>query len=275
MKLTIAMAVYDDYDGLFFTVQSLRMHHPICMTDDVEFLVMDTNPDSAHGKAVESLCRSIPNCRYLTVSNNGGWSKYKAFDHSKGDVVMVLDCHVLLHSGAIEAVLAYFECRDTPDMLQGPCVFDCLKAYGTHFEPQWRDHDFGIWATNSEACEKGDPFEIPMMGMGCFAIRRSDWQGISDRFKGFGSEEWYMAEKVRSWGGGVMCHPDFRWTHRWGRPNGVPYPFSLEDKIYNYAVGWSEIYGSGSEKLMEMENHFATQIDRNRATNIMLSAIHL
>ena len=39
-KLTIGMATYDDYDGVFFTIQSLRMHHRICNTDAVQFVVM-------------------------------------------------------------------------------------------------------------------------------------------------------------------------------------------------------------------------------------------
>jgi hypothetical protein len=27
--LTIGMATYDDYDGVYFTLQSLRMYHPV------------------------------------------------------------------------------------------------------------------------------------------------------------------------------------------------------------------------------------------------------
>ncbi len=268
MRLTVAMATFDDYDGVFMTIQSLKMHHPVCMTDEVEFLVMDANPNSAHGKAVASFCKSA-GVRYMPVQNNGGWVKYKALDHGRGDVVMVMDCHVLLHSGAVDAVLAYFDRHPNGDMLQGPCVFDCLKAYGTHFDPVWRDHDFGTWATNKESHDAGEPFTIPMMGMGCFALRREAWKGISQRFKGFGSEEWYMAEKVRSWGGDVKCHPDFKWTHRWGRPNGTPYAFSLEGKIFNYAVGWSELYGIGSPKIQEMVDHFATQMDMDRVCQIV------
>lgn len=268
MKLTIALATYDDYDGVFFTIQSLKMHHPVCMTDEVEFLVLDSNPTSAHGKAVESFCKAA-NVHYMPVSNDGSWTKYKAFVHARGDVVLILDCHILLHCGAVSAVLRYFDTHRTNDMLQGPCVFDCLKAYGTHFEPEWRGHDFGIWATDNIRHDAGIPFSIPMMGMGCFAMRREGWKGINPGFKGFGSEEWYMAEKVRSWRGNVLCHPAFKWTHRWGRPGGVPYPYSLEGKIYNYAVGWIELYGSGSPQIQGMIEHFSTVLEPARVRAII------
>ncbi len=271
MKLTIAMATYDDYNGVFFTVNALRLYHPICMTDEVEFVVIDSNPDSPHGREVASLCRTIK-ATYIQTTVSGAWVKYQAFDFAQGDVVLVIDCHVLLHAGGIDAVLDYFK-DGNHDMLQGPCVYDCLKAYGTHFDPVWRDHDFGMWGTNKEAYEKGDPFEIPMVGMGCFALRRDAWKGINQGFRGFGSEEWYMAEKVRSWGGKVMCHPSLKWTHRWGRPDGVPYKFSLEDKIYNYAVGWNELYGFKDPRFIGMVDHFCTQMNPETVCSIVEQAI--
>ena len=48
-KLTIGMSTYDDYDGVFFTIQSLRMYHLHGMQNDIEFIVIDNNPESAHG----------------------------------------------------------------------------------------------------------------------------------------------------------------------------------------------------------------------------------
>lgn len=270
MKLTIAMATHDDYDGTFFACQSLRLHHPACA--DAEFLIMDSNPDSAHGKEVAKFCKTAGLC-YVPMPEQSSWNKYRAFDLATGDVVIVLDCHVLLHPGAVDAVLEYFRLNPGADMLQGPCVYDCLKHYGTHFDPAWRGHDFGTWGTSYEAMKAGAPFSIPMCGMGCFALRRAAWKGINQGFTGFGSEEWYMAEKVRSWGGDVKCHPAFKWTHRWGRPGGVPYKFSFEDKIYNYAVGWHELYGLDDPRFMGMMQHFSTQIDPKKVCQIVTAAI--
>ena len=52
--LTIGMATYDDYDGVFFTIQSLRMYHEMCNTDNVEYIVLDNNPNSASGQATKN-----------------------------------------------------------------------------------------------------------------------------------------------------------------------------------------------------------------------------
>ena len=53
-KLTIGMATYDDYQGVFWTIQALRMYHAEVM-DQVEIIVIDNNPDSDHGKEVPLL----------------------------------------------------------------------------------------------------------------------------------------------------------------------------------------------------------------------------
>ena len=50
MKLTIGMSCYDDYDGVWFTIQSIKMFHPECI-DDINFVVVDGNPGSRHGQA--------------------------------------------------------------------------------------------------------------------------------------------------------------------------------------------------------------------------------
>ena len=44
-KLTVGMACYDDFDGVYFSVQSLRMYHSDIM-NDIEILVVDNNPNS-------------------------------------------------------------------------------------------------------------------------------------------------------------------------------------------------------------------------------------
>ena len=49
--LTVSMATYDDYDGCFFSIQSIRMHQDL--PENTEFLVLDNNPESAHGKQLK------------------------------------------------------------------------------------------------------------------------------------------------------------------------------------------------------------------------------
>ncbi|HEV2310466.1 MAG TPA: hypothetical protein VGU73_08075, partial [Acidimicrobiia bacterium] len=41
--LCIGMATYDDYDGVYFSVQALRLYHPEVM-DRVSILVLDNHP---------------------------------------------------------------------------------------------------------------------------------------------------------------------------------------------------------------------------------------
>ena len=38
------MATYDDYDGVYFTLQALRIYHPE-IVDEAGFLVIDNHPD--------------------------------------------------------------------------------------------------------------------------------------------------------------------------------------------------------------------------------------
>ncbi len=65
--LTIGMSTYDDFDGVYFTMQALRMYQDICKANEVEFVVIDNNPDGAHGEAtkkfVESWARDVS--RYI------------------------------------------------------------------------------------------------------------------------------------------------------------------------------------------------------------------
>lgn len=48
--LTIGMSTYDDFDGVYFTVQSLRTYHSVLKNNDIEIIVLDNNPDSVHGQ---------------------------------------------------------------------------------------------------------------------------------------------------------------------------------------------------------------------------------
>jgi hypothetical protein len=242
-KLTIGMATYDDFDGVFFSVQSLRMHHPICQDDDVEIIILDNNPMSSHGQECKNFSNSGNNIRYIehyeTISS---FNKYKIAKYATGKYILIMDCHVLLQNGAIDALLNYFE--ENPNcnnLVQGPLIYDDLRNISTHFDPRWSGDMYGVWATNKDMYLAGKPFSIPMQGMGLLAFEKSSWKGINQNFKGFGGEEGYIAAKFRQWGGDNICLPQLGWNHRFGRPNGVKYPLILEDRIWNYFIGWLEI----------------------------------
>ncbi len=62
------MLTYDDFDGVYFTVQSLRLHHPEAM-EQVEFLILDNHSEGAHGKAVKDLTGWVRQpVRYIPVA---------------------------------------------------------------------------------------------------------------------------------------------------------------------------------------------------------------
>lgn len=274
-KLTIGMATYDDYDGVFFSVQALRMYHPICRDTNVEFVVLDSNPDGAHGKECKKFIENSVKGKYVPYRNKkSSFNKYDIVNYSQGEYILIIDCHVLIEQNGIYNLLKYFDDNyPCNDLVQGPLWYDDLKHFSTHFDPVWRGDMYGIWGTNSQAYNAGKPFEIPMQGMGLLAFKRSAWKGINPHFKGFGGEEGYIAEKFRQWGGKNICLPQLKWDHRFGRPNGVKYPLILEDRIWNYFVGWMEItQDPNGQMIQDIKNHFKSRIPEQSINNIFQQA---
>jgi len=258
--LTISMATYDDYDGCYFTIQSLRLYQPL--PEGTEIIVLDNNPTSAHGKALENLATSVPGLRVVPVTDRkSSFVKFDIVKHAQGDVILGLDCHVLLQRGFIAAMMEYWASNaDSTDMLTGPLIYNDLKSLSVKMEPRWRGHDFGCWASDDEAMNEGVPFQVWMQGMGCFSFLRKNFPVINPSFSGFGAEEWYVAEKVRQNRGRVMCHPAMGWNHRFDWPQRT-FPLRLADKVRNYYLGWLELYGSlDHSMIVEMTNHWRTQM---------------
>lgn len=243
IPLTVSMATHDDYDGVYFTVQSLRLHHHLPV--GTEILVLDNNPDSEHGRALAGLAKSIKDLRVVPVRDRmSSFIKYDAFQEARGDVILGLDCHVLLQGGFIERLMAYWAANPgSADMLTGPLLYNDLRATSVKMNPTWRGHDFGTWGDDPAGVLSGVPFEVPMQGMGCFSFLRQHVPTINPGFRGFGAEEWYVAEKVRQNGGRVMCDPALGWNHRFDWPRRR-FPLTLDDKVRNYYRGWLELYGS-------------------------------
>lgn len=243
--LTIGMSTYDDFNGVYFTLQSLRMYHPVLNNIDYEIIVLDNNSDGAHGKECERFINGWTSgkAKYVPIKDKpSSFNKYKIVDYSNSKYVLILDCHILLVPNSISVLLDYYSNhQDCKDLIQGPLLYDDLNNYSTEFKEEWRGDMYGTWYSNKEAYDKGDPFEIRMMGMGLCSFEKEYWPGICQHFKGFGAEEGYISEKFRRNGGKNICIPQLKWVHRFGRPNGVKYPLVLEDRIWNYFVGWLEM----------------------------------
>ena len=83
-KLTIGMAHFDDYDGLYFTIQALRLYHAEAMKD-VELVVIDNNPESPHGK-MEDRLYCIVAIRLQPKLKKGGAVDRYASGERKGEI---------------------------------------------------------------------------------------------------------------------------------------------------------------------------------------------
>jgi hypothetical protein len=244
VKLTVGMATYDDFDGVYFTIQSLRLHHPEVL-DEIEIVVIDNHPSGRAAPLLKQFEKDIPNYRYVPFDDRGGSavSKQRIFDEADGRYVLGLDCHVLLAPGALRRLLGYYDAHpDSADLLQGPMLFDNLRELATHWDHRWHGGMWGVWATDQRALDvDAPPFDIPMQGLGLFACRRDAWVGFHPAFDGFGGEEGYIHEKVRQAGHRTLCVPFLRWAHRFGRPDGAPYANRWEDRIRNYLIGFREL----------------------------------
>lgn len=261
--LSIGMATYDDYDGVYFTIQSLRLYHEICRSNNIEYIVLDTDPSSSHSDAIKHFLKSVPNSRYYTQhSDISSFNKYNIVNYASGDYILILDCHVLIATGGLDALLSYYSSNpNTKNLIQGPLLYDNLNDISTHFDPVWRGDMYGIWAKDRVNYDLNKPFEIPMQGMGLCSFKKENWPGIHPKFKGFGAEEGYIAEKFRRNGGQNICIPELKWVHRFGRPNGIKYPLILEDRIWNYFLGWMEMTKDPDHQIIrDIYEHFTNRV---------------
>jgi len=261
--LTIGTATYDDYDGVYFTLAALRMYHPDVIKS-VKLIVIDNNPKSDGAERLRQLCNRM-SVRYEPFGEIAGTApaKNRLFDVAETEWVCCVDSHVLLAPNAVESLLKYAsENPDSADLISGPLLYDQLHI-STHMADEWRGGMWGTWATDERG--KGEtPFEIPAMGMGCFAMRRVTWPGFNRNFREFGGEEWYIHEKVRQRGGRCICLPQLKWQHRFGDPaGGRKSPLGLWGKVRNYMIGLNEL----GIDFSRLRSHFVEGLNTDGTTS--------
>ena len=243
-KLTVGICVYDDYDGAYFTLQSIRFHNRDII-DRLEFVIINNNPKSEKGKALHTLTDWIKEpVTYVEVTEyTSPFLKGKVFELANTDYVLVMDCHVLLATGCLKKLLNFYDKGlDKGNLLSGPLVYDDFENISTHFDlSKWGSHMWGSWALDPRGLDPNNkPFEIDAMGMGLFSCRKDSWLGFNPKFRGFGGEEGYIHKKYKMNGKKTLCLPFMRWLHRFERPDGVPYHNDLKDRFRNYMIGFQE-----------------------------------
>src|SRR5207248_395514 len=144
VALTIGMATYNDFDGVYFTVEALRLYHDL---EDTELLVVDNYGCDATRDLIEGWVKG----RYILAKDVTGTAAPRdlVFREASGEAVLCCDSHVLFFPGVIARLKKFY--REHPnclDLLQGPLVYDDAQSISTHFDPVWRAEMWGIWATD-------------------------------------------------------------------------------------------------------------------------------
>jgi len=242
-KLTIGMCTYDDYDGVYFTIQSIRMYHSEVL-DDIEFVIVDNNPSSKHGESLAQFIKSVDEpLQYIPFTDYTSTSlRNIIFEKANTPYVLCVDCHVLLEAGSIKKLIEFYDNSKSTGLYHGPLLYDNLESISTHFNLTWSSYMWGQWGTDSRGEDKdSEPFDIPAQGCGLFTCRKDSWLGFNPNFRGFGGEEGYIHEKYRKHNREVKCLPFLRWLHRFQRPNGIPYTNTYNDRYRNYLIGAIEL----------------------------------
>ncbi len=266
IELTIGMATYNDYEGVYFTLQALRLYQDLSQT---ELLVID-NYGCPH---TQRLVEEIPGARYIRATEVVGTAAPREllFKEARGNAVLCCDCHVLLAPGIIARLKQFY--REHPacaDLLQGPMLYDDGQRMATHMNPVWRNQMWGKWDTDPRGQDAdGEPFEIPMHGLGVFSCLKRAWPGFHPQFRGYGGEEGYIHEKFRQTGRRCLCLPWLRWMHRFSRPGRVISPLMGEERLRNYVLGHTEL----GLDLAPVLNHFSHYLPEERVRDIAEQAI--
>jgi len=260
--LTIGMLTYDDYDGVYFTIQAIRTYHSD-VANQIRFLVVDNNPSSKHGKEVATLCRNQNDTSYYGIEGVSSTSlRNLVFELASTEHVLCLDCHVLLQPQALSRLIRFYAANPgTNDLFQGPLYTESNYVIATSMEPSFRGGNFGIWTDGDKRCDDpaADPFEIAMHGMGMFTCRRDAWPRFPIGMRGFGGEEGTIHEKFRLTGRKCWALPFLGWTHRFPRPAGVPYKLDIHEKVRNHLMTFRD---AGLE-ITPVVEYYRSRLDGN------------
>lgn len=253
--LTIGMASYNNKEDVWWTIQALRMTQDLT---DCEILVIDNFGDKSLQEWITVWCPDQVRCVEYKDIRGTTLSRQKIFEEARGKFVLCIDSHVMLDLGVIETLKNWIIDNDgCPDLIQGPMMYDSLKAYVTHLDPVWQASMYGVWGDHIlKENLPTDPFEIGMMGLGLFGSFKDQWLGFNEQCIGFGGEEGYIHEKYRQAGRRTLCLPWLTWLHKFhDEKKALPYPNFMEERIRNYILNWKELGLS----LDDIKNHFGPE----------------
>lgn len=175
-ELTIGMAHHNDAEGVYWTIQRIKENVPQPLLSKIELVLVNQSPSDvpeSHGQLVKSFmyghARSgVWGTKYLDYTERVGTSasRSKIFEIASADTVMVVDCHIGLLRGGVEAVLDYFKKPEHHlDIVSGPLLTDSIYKFqdpkhrydvlGVMYADHFRDRMWGTWG-NVYRCTCGD-----------------------------------------------------------------------------------------------------------------------
>ena len=169
--ITIGMAHYNDFKGLYGTIQAIRsMHLYEEWFEQLQFVVVDQSPaESKHSPLAEGLMRNLSRSsdflsgKYISLPHPKGTSppRNAIFEHADSDYVLVIDSHVTFTSKTLPAILKWYKEHPAADgIYTGPIMMDNMhEICPTHMAAMWREKMWGIWAVAWRA-PGGEVFQI-------------------------------------------------------------------------------------------------------------------
>jgi hypothetical protein len=107
-SLCIGMATHGDFDGVWLTIQAIRIYHREVL-EDVSFVVIDNDPGGAAAAALRAIGDWIPAHRYVPFSGYAG-----------SDVAIDQYLRRRIADGTYHAVITSPRVASQPNLLEFP-----------------------------------------------------------------------------------------------------------------------------------------------------------
>jgi glycosyltransferase involved in cell wall biosynthesis len=240
IKLTIGMANWSDLQGAWWTLTAIRQYHVKRERSDVELLVVDDMPTKQ--EALEHICNNA-GARYVHHSKNKGpaHAKDSVWEHARGSHVLLLDSHVLLAECSVDYIIDAIDSDLIgKDLWTGPLLSESGHCIATEMLPEWRGTMFGVWHIDHKLKEEKIK-EIHGHGSAYTLMKKQHYPGFNKNFRGFGGEELSLHATVNRRGGKCYSHQALGWVHRFFRSEPVTYRLTLNDKYWNFLVGFYDL----------------------------------
>lgn len=275
------MATFDDSARVRWTIAALKaLYEEAFREKGIEWEIVVIDNHHQDGEGYENHSRhlrlfnegSTPPVRVIPFDVRGTFPpKAHVFEVARGDVVIVIDCHVIPRG--IDKALEWLDANpDFNGLFSGPLLTDQGTTLATHQEREYRDNMLACWQNyhGPDAAlpmNAGDWIEgtatVPQQGAFLFGCRKRDWPAdkIPQNLRGFGGDEnlWALFRSlgrqaiVMEW---LACWHDFM---RMGELHGQKAdarPSLMSDRFRNDVL-WFQATGE-THRIVEAIEHYTS-----------------